>query len=76
MKNVLGVLMAGLLFSTPVLASGSGQGQSSGGAVCVGFGPQTPRDIDQTAGENTSTFVTAPPASEMNLCNIHFHKNA
>ncbi|TMP35592.1 delta-class carbonic anhydrase [Pseudoalteromonas rubra] len=43
---------------------------------CEGFGPQTPRDIDQLHGENKRVFSLAPPASEMNLCNIHFHKNA
>ncbi len=41
-----------------------------------GFGPQAPRDIDSAAGSNPITFSAAPTASEMNLCNIHFHKNA
>jgi hypothetical protein len=41
-----------------------------------GFGPQSPRDIDVAAGSNTVTFAVAPPAARMNLCNIHFHKNA
>lgn len=41
-----------------------------------GFGPQSPRDIDSTAGGNTLAFNTAPAYTEMNLCNIHFHKNA
>lgn len=45
-------------------------------AVCEGFGPQTPRDIDQVAGENAVTFALAPDAKELNLCNIHFHNNA
>jgi len=44
--------------------------------LCVGMGPQTPRDISNTAGLNTVTFQTAPPASSMNLCNIHTHTNA
>jgi hypothetical protein len=44
--------------------------------VCEGFGPQTPRDIDMLAGDNKRVFPVAPPASQMNLCNIHFHKNA
>ena len=45
-------------------------------AACTGFGPQTPRDIDSTAGEN-KLFISAAPSSEnMNLCNIHFHNNA
>ena len=41
-----------------------------------GFGPQAPRDIDSIAGNNTRAFGTAPASAEMNLCNIHFHKNA
>jgi Delta carbonic anhydrase len=41
-----------------------------------GFGPQSPRDIDANAGNNSRLFATAPASSEMNLCNIHFHKNA
>lgn len=44
--------------------------------ACVGFGPQTPRDIDSVAGENQQVFGMPPPATEMNLCNIHFHENA
>jgi len=41
-----------------------------------GFGPQAPRDISLVVGENSISFDTAPAAAEMNLCNIHFHKNA
>ena len=41
-----------------------------------GFGPQSPRDIDSIEGESNIAFNTAPPYREMNLCNIHFHKNA
>ena len=41
-----------------------------------GFGPQSPRDIDSVAGSNTIAFNTAPAYTQMNLCNIHFHKNA
>lgn len=45
-------------------------------AVCLDAGPQTPRDISNTAGLNPVRFPLAPPASEMNLCNIHSHTNA
>ena len=45
-------------------------------ALCVDMGPQTPRDIGSSVGLNTVTFPLAPPASEMNLCNIHTHTNA
>ena len=41
-----------------------------------GFGPQSPRDIDSLMGKNNRAFSEAPAFTEMNLCNIHFHKNA
>lgn len=41
-----------------------------------GFGPQSPRDIDSLVGKNNRAFSEAPAFKEMNLCNIHFHKNA
>jgi hypothetical protein len=41
-----------------------------------GFGPQSPRDIDSVTGKNSVEFNAAPAYTEMNLCNIHFHKNA
>lgn len=42
----------------------------------AGFGPQSPRDIDAVKGSNSRTFSPAPASTNMNLCNIHFHKNA
>ncbi|MBX2854016.1 MAG: hypothetical protein KTR21_03455, partial [Rhodobacteraceae bacterium] len=44
--------------------------------VCAGYGPQTPRDISVKSGANDRLFTLAPSASEMNLCNIHFHAQA
>lgn len=41
-----------------------------------GFGPQSPRDIDLKIGTNNIVFNKAPKYTQMNLCNIHFHKNA
>jgi len=41
-----------------------------------GFGPQSPRDIDLLAGNNTRLFNAAPAYTDMNLCNIHIHQNA
>ncbi|MBY6188491.1 hypothetical protein KUV89_17900 [Marinobacter hydrocarbonoclasticus] len=41
-----------------------------------GFGPQSPRNIDQSAGNNAVVFTMAPPHNEMTLCNIHFHSGA
>lgn len=40
------------------------------------FGPQSPRDISSTSGDNTLDFADAPSPSQMNLCNIHFHEGA
>lgn len=45
-------------------------------ALCTDFGPQTPRDISSLLGKNPIQFTLAPPASELNLCNIHTHTNA
>ena len=56
------------------LADASAEPASNG--LCVDMGPQTPRDIASVAGMNTEAFPLAPPASEMNLCNIHTHTNA
>ncbi len=41
-----------------------------------GFGPQSPRDINSKKGNNKIIFNSAPDYTKMNLCNIHFHKNA
>lgn len=43
---------------------------------CIGAGPQAPRDIDKMAGNNSVIFEMAPAMAEMDLCNIHFHRNA
>ena len=40
------------------------------------YGPQSPRDISSIAGKNKHYFSMAPASTKMNLCNIHFHKNA
>ena len=41
-----------------------------------GFGPQSPRDLGIRKGSNQRSFAAAPAYQQMNLCNIHFHKNA
>lgn len=41
-----------------------------------GFGPQSPRDLGTLVGKNKIKFSAAPEYTKMNLCNIHFHKNA
>lgn len=44
--------------------------------ICMGFGPQTPRDITTASGDNPQLFPLAPASTQMNLCNIHSHTNA
>ncbi len=57
------------LLAAPALADGHGE-------MCVGYGPQTPRDISKVEGTNARTFTLAPASTQMNLCNIHTHTNA
>ena len=54
----------------------AGHNEESDAALCLGSGPQTPRDISQTAGANLIRFALAPAPEQMNLCNIHTHTNA
>jgi len=44
--------------------------------ICKGYGPQTPRDISSREGTNPRVLTAAPPAQQLNLCNLHFHSNA
>lgn len=62
--------------AAPGLAPSAGLAAAPGGPACTGFGPQAPRDISAKAGANPLRVGLAPPASSMNLCNIHFHVNA
>jgi hypothetical protein len=40
-------------------------------------GPQSPRDISDKQGTNrNATFALATRMVDMNLCNVHFHRNA
>ncbi len=41
-----------------------------------GYGPQSPRDLANKKGNNKRRFSVAPAFQYMNICNIHFHKNA
>lgn len=80
-QRIIGLLFSstltiGLLSSGTAIAGDHGHKHDEGGPACIGFGPQTPRDIDNVSGHNARTFSLAPSSSEMNLCNIHFHNNA
>ena len=68
--HILGATMLSALFATSAMAD------THGGKACEGFGPQTPRDIDDLDGDNKRSFAVVPEYEEMNLCNIHFHNNA
>lgn len=59
-----------------VLAEVSDHADQSEADLCVGSGPQSPRDISKTAGANPIQFALAPASEQMNLCNIHTHTNA
>jgi len=65
-----------LIWSFSNMSFANHHASATSSEICTGFGPQTPRDIDNLEGSNPRAFSLAPPASELNLCNIHFHKNA
>jgi len=82
-RSYVGLVVALGLASGSAFASDHGhdkQGHDEHAAastqVCTGFGPQTPRDIDNIEGENNRVFSLAADYKQMNLCNIHFHQNA
>lgn len=66
MRSLVVAAALAAIVSTPVRAQDT----------CSNFGPQTPRDISSRAGTNPLVFALAPAPASMNLCNIHFHKNA
>lgn len=80
MKHLIIAVITTVLFATPAMAGEHGHGHKdhvyATGRVCTGFGPQAPRDIDRAVGSNGVVFSMAPPASQMHLCNIHFHESA
>lgn len=78
MRYTKPLLAFALLMSAQAWASDSGEeAKSAPNQIgCQGAGPQAPRDISHSAGMNTSFFNYAPSSTHLNLCNIHFHKNA
>ena len=78
--SYIGLIVALGLYSAGAMAGEHEHGHDghhgASGEACVGFGPQTPRDIDNLKGDNNVVFNMAPDYKDMNLCNIHFHKNA
>lgn len=71
-----GIAFLSILLSPTTLFAAEAAVPVTTGEACIGFGPQTPRDIDSKVGANARIFSLAPAYEEMNLCNIHFHQNA
>jgi hypothetical protein len=70
-KSIVSALAAVLALATLAPAPLAAEGE-----ICKGYGPQTPRDLNSFIGINRRVFNTAPPATQLNLCNIHTHTNA
>lgn len=71
-KTALGTMMLCLAATT----WGGAEATSESKEICTDMGPQTPRDISNVEGSNLEAFPLAPPAAELNLCNIHLHRSA
>ena len=76
-----------VLFASGAFADSAGHGVSdeviaeqraalAAATAGMGYGPQSPRDIDAHDGMNHRAFSTAPAVTDMALCDIHFHENA
>lgn len=86
MKHIFGFPTALILTAGTAFAAGSGavgddviaaqRAALAKATAGAGFGPQSPRDLGTATGDNARSFNSAPPYTEMNLCNIHFHENA
>lgn len=72
----LPVLFVFMIFSMNSAVHAQSASEVKDATSCEGYGPQTPRDIDNKAGKNARVFSMAPDFSKMNLCNIHFHSPA
>lgn len=80
---VIYLIIYAVISMTYSYAGGSSGGHSASekprvnaAGVCLGYGPQSPRDVTKRSGINRRLFHLAPPADRMNLCNIHTHTNA
>lgn len=88
MKNTLLFAFVFALFSLPLQAKTSDESAEPNVSIEQqrqklhentaekGFGPQSPRDLNSSQGENRVVFNPAPAYDKLNLCNIHFHKGA
>lgn len=69
-------LLVSLALAGNVYASDKGHEAPKEENKCIGAGPQAPRDIDSKAGSNSVIFQEAPAFENLDLCNVHFHRNA
>ena len=76
MRSLIFILFVSLVFSGNVFAGDHGHAAPAAENECIGAGPQSPRDIDKAAGGNPVIFEKAPVIADMNICNVHFHRNA
>ena len=65
-RNVIMALFLGVLSANSMASDNEHHGDTNG-AICKGFGPQTPRDIDETSGKNKRLFAAASSYKKMNL---------
>jgi len=79
MKKALHIslaLLIGMGISSTASADSTSAPTGADANQCVAAGPQAPRDIDSEKGENPTIFKDANKTEKMNLCNVHYHRNA
>jgi hypothetical protein len=76
MKSIGFALLISAALVTNIYAAESKHETPKEDNKCIGAGPQAPRDVDKVAGTNAVVFNVAPAIDAMNMCNIHFHRNA
>jgi hypothetical protein len=76
MRSVGLALLISLALAANVYASESKHDTPKEDNQCIGAGPQSPRDIDSRAGSNSVILNPAPAIKDLNLCDVHFHRNA
>jgi hypothetical protein len=76
MRSLIFILLVSVALSGNLYAGDNKHHAPEEENQCIGAGPQSPRDIDNGAGSNSVIFEGAPSIKSMNLCNIHFHRNA
>ena len=74
--GLLAVVLLGMLAFPAFGGEDHATGTAAPEELCEGYGPQTPRDISNPEGSNSVVFSPAPPSTQLNLCNMHFHKQA